>query len=112
MNDDDDDDDLEEESLLETPLDKLEPYMLFKTALLSMSSNPVARTTWSLIVQLGLQQEQPQLYENVTKNLNPEEQQVIQHAVHQADAIALQQQQADLQAATAAPNGHPPSTTA
>lgn len=33
---DDDDDELEEESLLETPLDKLEPYSLFKAALLSM----------------------------------------------------------------------------
>lgn len=32
---DEDDDELEEESLLETPLDKLEPYGLFKTALLS-----------------------------------------------------------------------------
>jgi importin-7 len=32
---DDDDDDLEEESLLETPLDKLEPYGMFKHALMS-----------------------------------------------------------------------------
>ena len=30
----DEDDDLEEESLLETPLDKLEPYQLFKHTLL------------------------------------------------------------------------------
>jgi hypothetical protein len=36
-----------------------------------------------------LQSSQPQLYENLTKNLSPEEQQVIQGAVHQADAIAL-----------------------
>ena len=28
-------DELEEESLLETPLDKVEPYMLFRDALLS-----------------------------------------------------------------------------
>ena len=33
---DDDDDELEEESLLETPLDKVEPYGMFKDALLSM----------------------------------------------------------------------------
>ncbi|KAK7714416.1 Nonsense-mediated mRNA decay protein 5 [Botryosphaeria dothidea] len=79
---DEDDDELEEESLLETPLDKLEPYSLFKTALLS------------------LQQEQPQLYETLTKDLNPEEQQVVQGAVHQADVIA--QQQAELA------NGNPP----
>lgn len=34
---DDSDDELGEESLLETPLDKLEPYQLFKDALLSKS---------------------------------------------------------------------------
>lgn len=33
---DDSDDELEEESLLETPLDKVEPYSIFKNALLSM----------------------------------------------------------------------------
>lgn len=32
---DNDDDELEEESLLETPLDRIEPYGMFKTALLS-----------------------------------------------------------------------------
>lgn len=31
--DDEDDDELEEESLLETPLDKVEPYGMFKHAL-------------------------------------------------------------------------------
>ncbi|KAF2871894.1 armadillo-type protein [Massariosphaeria phaeospora] len=67
---DDDDDELEEESLLETPLDKVEPYSMFKHAL------------------LRLQQEQPALYENLTKSLNPEEQQVVEGAVHQADVIA------------------------
>ncbi|KZF22704.1 ARM repeat-containing protein [Xylona heveae TC161] len=67
---DDDDDELEEEGLLETPLDKIEPYGLFKTVLLS------------------LQQEQPQLYESITKNLNVEEQNVLQGVVHQADVIA------------------------
>lgn len=71
--DDDDDDELEEESLLETPLDKVEPYSMFKHAL------------------LRLQQEQPALYENLTKNLNPDEQQVVQSAVHQADVITAAQ---------------------
>jgi hypothetical protein len=37
--DDDDDDDLGEESLLETPLDKLEPYQLFRDSLLSKFPN-------------------------------------------------------------------------
>lgn len=54
-----------------------------------------------------LQQEQPQLYTNLTKNLGPEEQQVIQNAVNQADAIAVQAQQQQAQAQAAVqPNGH------
>ncbi|KAK8430943.1 armadillo-type protein [Phyllosticta citricarpa] len=72
--DDEDDDELEEESLLETPLDKLEPYGLFKGTL------------------QRLQQEQPQLYETLTKDLNQEEQQVVQGAVYQADLLALERQ--------------------
>jgi importin-7 len=43
------------------------------------------------------------MYENLTKNLNPEEKQVIQAAVNQADAIA-QQQAAESQAQQT--NGH------
>ncbi|KAF2084997.1 ARM repeat-containing protein [Saccharata proteae CBS 121410] len=82
--DDEDDDELEEESLLETPLDKLEPYGLFKDAL------------------LRLQQEQPGLYENLTKTLNPDEQQVVQGAVHQAEVIA----QVQAQVAQEMANGH------
>ncbi|KAF3029434.1 hypothetical protein E8E15_010097 [Penicillium rubens] len=68
---DDDDDDMDEESLLETPLDKVEPYGMFKHVLLS------------------LQQEQLQLYESLTKVLGPEEQQVIQGVFHEADAKAM-----------------------
>ncbi|KAI9850340.1 MAG: hypothetical protein M1830_007032, partial [Pleopsidium flavum] len=68
---DDDDDELEEESLLETPLDQVEPYGLFKDTLMK------------------LQQEQPQLYESLTKILNPEEQQIVQSVVHQAEANAM-----------------------
>jgi predicted component of type VI protein secretion system len=42
----------------------------------------------------GLQQEQPQLYESLTKHLNHDEQSVIQAAVNQADAIEHQAAQA------------------
>lgn len=42
----------------------------------------------------GLQQEQPQLYENLTKALTPEEQQVIQGAIVQADQIAAAEAEA------------------
>ena len=52
---------------------------------------------------LGLQQEQPALYDNLTKNLSPEEQQVVQSAVHQADVIAQVQAEAQAQAV----NGNP-----
>lgn len=37
-----------------------------------------------------LQAEQPQLYESLTTNLNPDEQTIVQGVVHQADAIAAQ----------------------
>lgn len=40
IGEDDDDDDLEEESLLETPLDKVEPYALLKLGLMSMYCFP------------------------------------------------------------------------
>lgn len=53
-------------------------------------------------VGAGLQAEQPQMYENLTKNLSPEEQNVIQAAVNQADAIAAQAAQAAAQQT----NGH------
>ncbi|KAF1986975.1 ARM repeat-containing protein [Aulographum hederae CBS 113979] len=85
-----DDDELEEENILETPLDKLEPYGLFKDAL------------------LRLQQTQPDLYTNLTDKLTPEEQQVIQAAVHQADVVAQLAQAAAAQQQLQAANGHTP----
>lgn len=84
---DDDDDELDEESLLETPLDKIEPYGMFKH------------------VFMGLQQEQPQLYENLTKILSPEEQQIIQAVFHEADAKAMAAANAEAAAAGVQANG-------
>ncbi|EDN04505.1 conserved hypothetical protein [Histoplasma mississippiense (nom. inval.)] len=78
------DDDLDEKSLLESPLDKIEPYSLFKNVL------------------MNLQQEQPALYENLTKILNSEEQQIIQTVVNEADAQALAFENATAAAAAAA----------
>ncbi|KAI9681816.1 MAG: hypothetical protein M1829_000561 [Trizodia sp. TS-e1964] len=63
------DDELEEESMLDTPLDKLEPYSMFRDALLT------------------LQQSQPQLYENLTNNLTSEETLVVQNVVNQAHVL-------------------------
>ncbi|KAI6250641.1 putative importin [Erysiphe necator] len=66
------DDELGEESLLETSLDRIEPYVLFRDALLK------------------LQQEQPQLYESLIKILTAEEKIILQGVIHQADINASQ----------------------
>ncbi|KAB8338931.1 hypothetical protein FH972_021871 [Carpinus fangiana] len=81
----DDDDELEEESILETPLDELEPYSMFKQSLLK------------------LQSEQPQFYEGLLKQIEPAEQQVLEAVVNQADAVVAQKaEQARAAAAEAA----------
>jgi len=66
----DDDDELEEDNLLDTAIERLEPYGMLKGAL------------------MHVQQSQPQIYESLTKNLTPEEQAVIQAVINQADVIA------------------------
>ncbi|KKY22710.1 putative nonsense-mediated mrna decay protein [Phaeomoniella chlamydospora] len=82
--DDDDDDDLDEDSLLESPLDKIEPYLLFRDSL------------------LRLQQEQPPLYNDLTKVLTPDDQQILQGVIVEAENRAVQAQQAQAQMAQAA----------
>ncbi|KAK1830277.1 armadillo-type protein [Podospora conica] len=70
------DDELGEDSvLLESPLDKIDPYIVFKTSLMKM------------------QQEQPQFYTSLTSHLTAEEQTVITAACQQADNLLLQQHQ-------------------
>lgn len=97
---------MDEESLLETPLDKIEPYGLFKHVFMGMyhpfstHRNPLANYV------TGLQQEQPQLYENLTKILNAEEQQVLQAVFHEADAKALAAANAEAAAAGIQTNGN------
>ena len=54
----------------------------------------------------GLQQEQPQLYENLTKILTAEEQQVLQAVFHEADAKALAAANAEAAAAGIQTNGN------
>ncbi|KAI4290501.1 MAG: hypothetical protein L6R35_000225 [Caloplaca aegaea] len=68
---DTDDDELEEESLLETPLDTVEPYGMFKHAL------------------FRLQQDQPDFYQSLVKVLNPEEEQIVKSVIAHADAISM-----------------------
>ncbi|KAI1613393.1 armadillo-type protein [Exophiala viscosa] len=68
--DDDDDSILDEDSLLESPLDKFDPYGTFKES-------------------LGrLQSEQPQLYQNLTSILEPGDREVLQSVVHHAQTQA------------------------
>lgn len=109
INEGDDDDELEEESLLETPLDKVEPYSMFKHALLRKLS--LGFFSFAGVLGLtgisGLQQEQPHLYENLTNGLNPDEKQIVQGAFHQADVIAAAAAQAAAAGASVLPNGPP-----
>lgn len=83
VGEDEGDDELEEESLLETPLDAMEPYGLFKRTLEQMSVD------------------QPQFYGQLTGMLTPEEQQVLKEALAQADTIQQQIAQQEQQAGAA-----------
>ncbi|ATY62949.1 nonsense-mediated mRNA decay (Nmd5) [Cordyceps militaris] len=74
--DDDEEDELREDSvLLESPLDKVEPYQLFRGTLLKM------------------QQEQPEFYSSLAGQLSPEDQSVLQSIIAKAETIAAQQAQ-------------------
>ncbi|GAW15394.1 hypothetical protein ANO14919_048030 [Xylariales sp. No.14919] len=85
---DDSDEELGEDSvLLESPLDKIEPYQLLRGALMKM------------------QQENPQFYSTLTSHLSPDEQSTIQGAFNQAEANA---QAAVQMAADAAQNTQVP----
>lgn len=53
-----------------------------------------------------LQQEQPQLYDNLTKILNPEEQQIVQAVIVQADANAVAAQAVAAATAAQTNGGH------
>lgn len=102
--DDDDDDELEEESLLETPLDQVEPYAVLKGSLMSECLTDAVEFDGVTDARepTELQQEQPQFYENMMKGLGQDEQNVLQAAVQQADTLAAQAQAA---AAAAAQQG-------
>jgi hypothetical protein len=69
---------------------------MFKNALMR-KCHIITSLRSSIDICKGLQQEQLPLYDNLTKNLNPEEQQVVQAAVHQADLLAAQALNAEQQ---------------
>ncbi|KAK6857042.1 Importin-beta domain-containing protein [Apiospora arundinis] len=90
---DDSEDELGEDSvLLESPLDKIDPYQLFRVAFMK------------------LQQEQPQLYNTVTAPLSAEEQAVIKTALDQAEnhyQMSLQMAEANAAQLAAQASGVP-----
>lgn len=86
--DDDDDSLLDDESLLESPLDKFDPYWHFKTALGK------------------LQSEQPQLYQSLTAILEQGDRDVLQSVVNHANAVEAAERATQLRTAVQAP-GHP-----
>lgn len=92
--------------LLESPLDKLEPYQIFRSCLMSKSSFLSSYILSYLTPFVGLQQEQPQLYTSLSSHLSADEQNVIQTVVQQAEANQVIAQQAAQQlAAAVAANG-------
>jgi len=74
--------------LLESPLDKIEPYSLFRDSLLSKLEAKHAINRHA--DQLELQQEQPPLYDSLTKVLDPADQQVLQGVIHEAEKLSAQ----------------------
>lgn len=97
--------------LLESPLDKLEPYQIFSSCLMSkivllflVHSADWANLAFSLLL-LGLQQEQPQFYSSLSSHLSAEEQGVIQSVVQQAEANSVAAQQQAQQLAAGANGG-------
>ena len=101
--DSDDDDVLDEDSLLETPLDKVEPYGMFRDSLISktpVSHGALFRLSGAvrLTGPKELQQEQLPLYESLTKVLEPADQQILQGVIHEAEIRAAAAQQAQAQA--------------
>lgn len=105
---DDDDSVMDEDSLLETPLDKMEPYGMFRDSLLSKPKHWYALTyVLTDFLFAGLQQEQPALYDSLTKILEPADQQFLQGVIQEADirSIAAQQIHEQLSTATQATVG-------
>jgi hypothetical protein len=78
---------------------------MFKHVFMGMLSSPEGVRGALANSLLGLQQEQPQLYENLTKILSPEEQQIIQAVFHEADAKAMAAANAEAAAAGVQANG-------
>jgi hypothetical protein len=87
----DEDEELEEDNLLDTAIEKLEPYSMFKHTFYGISFCFLSCLRSLANFMPELQQTQPQLYDSLTRGLSAEEQSLIQSVVHQAEAIEQQQ---------------------
>jgi hypothetical protein len=87
----DDDDELEEETLLETPLDRIEPYQLFRNALLGGLNSDSTFIQYSQTACAGIQITQPQMYEALTKELTDDEKAMITSVFQEAEQKQLEE---------------------
>ena len=87
--------------MLESPLDSVEPYIMFRNAFLGNTCIQGKLPPNGANNCTGMKAHQPQLYDSLAKTLSPEEQTVIGGVVEQANlneaaaaaaAIALQHQ--------------------
>lgn len=91
----------EETVLLDSPLDKLEPYGVFKATLLGTLFHACLVITLTDFCT-GMQQEQPDFYSNLMGHLSAEDQNTLQHVMSQADLIVVKQQEEEAAALAAA----------
>ncbi|KAI8358296.1 armadillo-type protein [Mortierella sp. GBAus27b] len=85
--DEEDDEDLEEEIYFESPLDELDPYIVFRE------------------VFTGLQQHNPGSYTELTKNTTADQQEFIMHLLHVAEVNAIAAAESATATATATASG-------
>lgn len=90
--------------MLETPLDNVEPYQLFRASLLSISpSSRIFLTgTPADCPILELQSDQPTLYASLTKVLDVHDQQILTSVFHEAENQEARMREQQAQAAQAA----------
>lgn len=99
MLDDDDDGELGEDNFLDSPLDKIEPYQMFKGVMMSELYGGTRSRADADEALTGMQQEQPQFYGSLTGQLSADQQNVLQSVMVRADEISVEQMRAAEQAA-------------
>ena len=75
---------------MDTAIEKIEPYSMFRDTFFGLLMIRFS-SCCQLTLRIVLQQNQPQLYESLTKNLSPEEQSIIQNVIVQANIIQVEE---------------------